>query len=68
MTVQLVATGVAYATIPAWLYWEFTIWHRRKRGILPLQRVRKPRRSRQPQLAEEATGAALEATAELVEV
>ena len=35
MSVQIVAVALAYAALPAWAYWEFTIWHRRRRGILP---------------------------------
>ncbi len=35
MTVQEVAAGIATSTLPAWAYWELTIWHRQRRGKLP---------------------------------
>jgi hypothetical protein len=42
--VQVIAVALAISAIPAWAYWEFTIWHRRRRGILPPQPVRRKRR------------------------
>ena len=49
MTIQMVAAGIAYATFPAWLYWEFTIWHRRRRDVLPAVRERRRKRAAAPQ-------------------
>lgn len=35
MTVGEIAAGIALSTMPAWAYWELTIWHRQQRGKLP---------------------------------